>query len=122
MVVMISALLSLALLRVAVPIGFSTEFAPAGPSPYQARIVGAKGSAKTRSARPAAEQAEGEGDCIDDDDDSDESSSCKHRADGYRGSLSRYALAFFRTKLQRGVEAPRDVLVPLFYVFCRLLL
>jgi hypothetical protein len=114
MVLMISALLGVALLGL--------EFVSVRSYSHHLPSDGAKNAAKALSARPAVEQTGADRDCIDDDDSSDESSSCKLRAEAYRGSLSRLALAHFSTKLRQNAEGPCAVIVPLFYALCRLLL
>ena len=114
---MISALLGVALLGASVSASVSLRSC----SPYLT-TDGATSAAKAPSARPAAEPTAADRDCIDDDDSSDESSSCKLRAEAYRGSLSRLALAHFSTKMRQCAEDPCAVMIPLFYALCRLLL
>jgi len=122
MVLMFSGLLSLSLLGVVVPVGFCAELALPWASPHHVLIAGAHTSAKTVFVRAAAENADGERDCIDENDTSDESSSSRQRTEEFGGSMSRYALGLFRAKLEHTTEAPRDTSLPLFYAFCRLLL
>src|SRR5262249_15832734 len=110
MVLMFSGLLSLALLEVAVPVGFATEWALPWASRHHVRRATTLPPAKIVLVRPTAEDANGERDCIDDSDTSDESSSPKQRTQGFGGSLSRHALARFRAQREQIIEAPRETL------------
>jgi len=112
---MLSGLLSLALLGTAVLVGFRSELVLSLASSPHIRITRTKASARTILSQPAAKDADGE-------DDSDESSWSKQRTEEFGGSMSRYALGLLRTKLQHTAHTPRGALLPLFYLFCTLLI
>lgn len=119
---MFSCLLSLALVEATVPADFSAELVLPRTSLHQARLAGATPLAKLVFVRTAAESVHAERDCIDESDTSDESSSPKERTEKLGGWMTRYALALYRAQLEQTVAAPREVSLPLFYAFCRLLL
>ena len=108
-------LLSLALLRTAVPAGFPAELALPPVSSLRLPISRIRGSPETILIRPVAEDADGERECSDDNDNSDESSE-------FAGSMSRHALSLFRTRLQHTAGTPHGISLPLFYAFCTLLI
>jgi hypothetical protein len=69
-----------------------------------------------------AEDTDSGRDFMDDTDDSDESSSSKQRVAELDTTIRRQALASFHTRTQSSTETRPGLALPLFYVFCTLLI
>ena len=119
---MFCGLLSLALVGTALSLLSPSEPFLGGARSAHVHIGRAKTSLQTILLLHRLLHAEGERDCIDDTDNSDESASAKERMQEFGRAISRSVLSRFRTRFVTGILVPGGVSVPLFYVFCALLI
>jgi hypothetical protein len=116
---MFSGLLSLALISSFLSFANSLEPLPPGVSSTDLQIGSLNTSLERPRIRLCGSHADVERDCVDD---TDESSSVKQRTQELDGVPSRSERAISRTVFERGHSTPRGVLLPLFRVFCKLLI
>jgi hypothetical protein len=119
---MFCVLLNLALVGTALSL-----LSPCGPllgrvaSP-DAQMGSAKPSLQALLLRAPLLNTDAERDCIDDTDNSDESAFVTGRMQEFGRAIRRSVQLLFRSRFVTGTLAPGGVSVPLFYVFCALLI
>ena len=118
---MLAGLLSLALIGIAVPVGFRVGVGPATVWLHPHLISPIKSSPQT-SFLQSPQDPRSEREWIDEDDSSDESSSSKERTAKVADSKNRHARSLFRTSRQHTAARAYNLSLLLFYVYCALLI